>query len=435
MKFTKYVMVMMLMFIVVGCSKDKSPTEQENASQGEETNSHSDKELVIWSYYSGMTDAIRLFEERYKEQGYKIVYESFTYEEYVQKYLDALVTGDVPDMMIIDSNEIGSFNSLKAFKDLNTEYNFGKYRDDFDPELIDVGTSFDGKHLIGLPFASAPYVTFYRADILESYGFPSDPEELGEYLEDPKAWLEIGKTMKKDNRYVFQWAADPVLIMSRSIQYYDDNLNFILTQNPNFTTAIETARQARDQNLIAYTDLWTTDGQQKLKDGKFPMLYLGSWGANQLKEWVPEQAGKWRVTRLPMDVYGWNNSTLFSVPEKAQNDELAWKFIEFYLFEYPQEDILGNVTGYLPFRNNPKANAHKNEFLGNQLDQKLYETVMANTKETKISPLYQRTYSIWVEQFNTGLEENYTLEQIIKNINNEVTTQLAGDKESLLKSR
>ncbi|MGL4821005.1 MAG: ABC transporter substrate-binding protein, partial [Bacilli bacterium] len=352
------------------------------------------------------------------------------YEEYVDKYMDALITGDGPDIMIIDSNEFGRFNSLQAFADLEA-LGAAQYKDETDPDLWRLGNTFDQKKLIGLPFASAPLVTYYRADIMEENGFPSDPVELGNFMADPKNWMRMAEKLKENDHYVIQWAGDPIRLVSHSQPYFDENLNWVMT-NDKFRDMIDITRTARDKNLVAYTDIWSEDGKDKLQNGGFAMLYLGSWGARELEtNMAPDQKGKWRVTRLPFDLYAMNNATIMSVPANAQNQELAWDFIEYYTYIAPHDQLLGSVASYLPGRNHPDAIAHVNEYLGGQKDQVMYESITEKTKEAAITPLDKDAYAIWDRQINIGLEEKYTTDQIIENINKTIEKELSTKREHL----
>ena len=102
---------------------------------------------------------------------------TFPYEKYELKYKESMIKekGDA-DILIIDSNEYGEFNSINGLENLlDDKYNVTQYKDDYDKELWELGKSIDKTKLLGLPIASAPIVTYYRVDIMEDYGFPSHP--------------------------------------------------------------------------------------------------------------------------------------------------------------------------------------------------------------------------------------------------------------------
>lgn len=423
--------LLFIIFLIGGCAK-KEDIDKNSITSEEIIIEREDNDLVIWSHYEINDDIINGFKGKYPEINVKV--RVFPFKDYQKYYLAALSAEEVPDIMIMDSTNFGSFNTLDVFEDLSSEpYDANRYKEDFDKEMWEVGSSFDRKSLIGLPIASAPIVTYYRRDIMEEYGLPSEPEDLATYMENPENWIEIGLKFKEDGRYLCQWAADPVTIVNSSIGYFDSNLNY-LKDTELFSESINIAKKSRELGLVAYKDIWTEEGEEYIREGKFPMLYLGSWGADQIKEWVPEQSGKWRVTRLPFNVYGWNNSTLMSIPNKAVKKKEAWAFTEYYTFEKKQYDTIGNVTAYIPFRNNKELIEHTNEYLGGQKDQELYELVLSKTQEYPVTSLDAKAYDIWVSKVNQGLQQKYDTKTIIENINKEIEESLKTDKKILLDS-
>lgn len=155
------------------------------------------------------------------------------------------------------------------------------------------------------------------------------------------------------------------------------------------------------------------------------MLYLGSWGASELETLVPEQKGKWRVTALPFGAYGWNNASIISIPENSGNKDAAWKFIEYYIFKHNDKNRLGNVSGYLPFRGVEENLKHKNEFLGGQEDQRVYEELMSKTQEYSVTPLDKAVFKLWDDIVNEGLENGNKSDEILANIKSQVNSKFS----------
>jgi len=46
-----------------------------------------------------------------------------------------------------------------------------------------------------MTFLTSPVVTFYRADVMEENGFPSEPEELAKFIEKSENLMAIAKKL------------------------------------------------------------------------------------------------------------------------------------------------------------------------------------------------------------------------------------------------
>lgn len=434
-------LVMMMFITLVACNKGESVTDPLKKTSMEKPEVKNEIvlgndpiELTVWSYYAtGWEDVFKEFQKEYPNVSINI--DAYDYQIYTKKFMNSLENGDVPDIMITDSEQFGNFNSLNVLEDLlEPPYNYGQYKNDVPESLWKVGQSFDRKKVIGVPFSTTPLVTYYRADLMEKYGFPSDPEELGEYMEDPKNWLKIAETLKDDNIFIAQWLTDIMDIYNSGTPLYDEDLQF-LRNNATFRQAINVSRKAHQNGLLGHNDVWMPVGEKAIKEDKVAMLYFGSWGAGQIEAWAPEQAGKWRVTRLPFDTYGWSNSSIFSIPKDSKNKEAAWKFIEFYNLKYVKRGLYGTVPAFLSTRNNEKTVNIKNDFLGGQEDQRFYEDLLKKTKEHTITPLDQKTNTLWVNSVNQGIEWGSSTDEIIESVLGDIQVKLGNQKQILLKQK
>ena len=427
-----YLVILSLALVFTGC-QGKGPNSPV-ASENQQKEDQPEKQVLeIWSHYNDFEETIEQFNKRYPDVEVKV--KEIRYKDYVAGYLEALVAGCSADIMLIDSADFSVFSTLDVFEDLSKQpYTAVNYQENFDPELWEIGKSFDQTKLIGLAFASAPIVTYYRADIMEAYGFPSEPEELADFMATPENWLAIGRKLREDGIYIMQQTVDPMNIVGTSMGYFNEHLHF-LRDNDTFKTAIDTARAAKESGLVPFIDIWTEEGLSYLKDGRLAMLYLGSWGSSQLEAWVPEQEGLWRATRLPFDTYGWSNSSLLCIPTASNQKALAWEFIEDYVFGTDEKVRLGNVSGYLPRRMNKEAMAITNGFLGGQREQLLYEVVMAKTNEYFISPLDAAAQAIIISTMGEGFETNADTDTIMKEMIRHIEEQLKEEKEILLREK
>lgn len=411
--------------LFVSCTSSNSI----NVVEKEETKIEGPIELNLWSHYGGMEEAISSFEE--ENPNIKVNLKVFKYEEYVDAYKGSmLLEKGAADLFIIDSSDYGDFIALGGLENLlKDDYTAKSYEDDFDKDLWELGKSLNKKELLGLAMASAPLVTYYRKDILEKYGFPGEPQELAEFMSDEDNWFAMAEKLRANDKFLIQWYGELIKISSTNMPYFDENLNYQRGDEA-FKQAVERAIKARKESLGLHADIWMDAGKKALKEGKLAMLFLGSWGANDLSNLVPEQAGKWRVTSLPFGEYGWNNASIISMAKNSTKKEVAWKFIEHMVFKHMDAERVGNVPGYLPFRE--KANTTKtNNFLGGQNEQELYKKSLEKTSEYPVTPLDKQAFKIWDDKINEGIDDGLTADEIMKNIEEEIEKQFSSTIEIL----
>ena len=65
--------------------------------------------------------------------------------------------------------------------------------------------SIHGKKLLGMPWDVTPTVYYYRSDIFEELGLPSEPEDLGTYIQDSENFLNLVQKPKASGKYAFEW--------------------------------------------------------------------------------------------------------------------------------------------------------------------------------------------------------------------------------------
>ncbi|MEG1004261.1 ABC transporter substrate-binding protein [Clostridium sp.] len=425
----KVVTLFITFIFFVGCTSTELTENNLNGKDNSKEAKEEKVQLELWSYYDA-NKLIKDFED--KNPNIKINQKIIKFDYYIDEVKKGLTEENGPDILIIDSNQYGDFTSIDALEDMSKEqYGILKYKDDYDKDLWELGMSLDKKRLLGLPFASAPLVTYYRADIMEKYGFPSEPNELSKYMENPNNWIKMAKRLKDDGIYMLQWAAEITKIYTADMPYFDGQLKY-KRSNEKFKKGIEMAKQVKEKSLIPYTDIWSPLGKEYLQNDKFAMLYLGSWGARELETMVPDQSGKWRVTTLPFGVNGWNNSSIISITKKCANKNVAMDFVKQNVFEQYDKEVVGSVHGYIPFRNNEDAVKKENKFLGGQREQGFYEEVMEKTKEYPVTPFDERAFKLWDRVLNEGLDEEMDSDKIMKNISDEIEKEFSKEREFIL---
>ncbi|ADU32458.1 ABC transporter substrate-binding protein [Evansella cellulosilytica] len=406
------------------------PIHADEGYEQTEVNNDERIQLEVWSYYhDGWEETFQDYQEEHPNIEFSIT--TFEYDDYYEAYFNAIATGDVPDIMVIDSPYLASFKSMDGFENLLDEpYLAGQHKHNFPEALWEVSLSLDGESLLAMPFNTSPLVTYYRADIMEDYGFPSEPDELAEYMEEPENWFLIGETLRRDDKWILQWPIEVIRLYESTRGFYNNEMKLV-RDDGEFIQAVNHAQHVKDNGMFPGLDIYGWNGREAIRNDEYVMIYLGTWGADYIKQIAPEQEGKWRVTRLPFNLYGWTNSVNLAIPEASTNKLAAWDFVEYYTTERMMGGLIDSVPAYIPARGNEEVLSFENPFFGGQLTQQLYEDMMSKTEESFLTPLDFKTQHIWDNTIYDALELGLRPRQILDALTENIEYELAEDMEIL----
>ncbi|MCT2537809.1 extracellular solute-binding protein [Aquibacillus koreensis] len=429
------IMSLFLFFLLVGCNpnNDRATDESPEDETGVKENNSENTEIEIWTFYRGLEPIISRFHMLHPTIKVNVTYFDGI-QDYHLKYLEALANNSGPDLFVIDNRHFGTFTTNDSFDNLLDEpYQVEAYRDRFSDSLWQLGYNYDQSKLVGIPFETSPLVTYYRADVMDAYGFPSEPEALATFMEDPDNWLEIARTLKQDNKFIIQWQLEPLELVESTQGIFDENYAFMRNKDA-FRQMIDRIKVARDEGLMSYTSIWDPPGQEDLRNNQIAMVYLGTWGAQNLKQWVPEQEDLWRATRLPFGLNGWSNSSMISVNSQSEHKEEAWKFLEYYVFKRELVNVSQTYSGSLPLRQPPGVNDYSNPFLAGQNDQILYYQLMDELKIPFTTPLDLQADKIWNDTIYQGIESNFNTDLMMSNVEKNIQKELGKEIEIIKES-
>ncbi|MNK48804.1 hypothetical protein D3C87_676430 [compost metagenome] len=113
--------------------------------------------------------------------------------------------------------------------------------------------------------------------------------------------------------------------MSSSI--LNRNLEFTW-DSQSFQDAIYVAREIRRNGLALRSTIWDPSGEQALRNGQLAMIYSAPWATDSLKGWAPKLAGQWRVTRLPLNLYGYRDGSMIAIAKNSKHKGEAWEYLK-----------------------------------------------------------------------------------------------------------
>ncbi|MCY9761378.1 extracellular solute-binding protein [Paenibacillus alvei] len=401
--------LILFLFAASGCDEQPSIMHQVQADDEHIAEAKPPLSITVWCFEEQYADYAKKFEAAHP--GVTVNVKRFSYKNHAEAYLDALEQGYAPDVMEVGHEFLGEFNGIQGLVDLNAPpFQASELKPDISPDLWDTGLSYDNKHLIALPITTSPLVTFYRKDILERYGFPSEPEKLALYMEDPDRWLAMAKRLKEHGIYLLQWDREPLQWYESMFPLLNSRLQFN-RNNAMIAQGMLLSQRVNVQGLDANVGVWTEAGTEALGTGKLAMVYLGSWGEQQLEEWAPHTKGLWRATRLPMKLYGYYTGSSLIMPEQARNKELAWSFMKSVFYGVTDDST---VAAYLPSRKVLLDQERHSQFLGGQQADRLYMELASKMKEFRPTPLDKQAAEWYHSVKQRGIENN-TLPDVILN--------------------
>lgn len=429
---------------LAGCSGDDSGSSAaessgasssgtaQNSSSGSTDSGSADSnlsgKLVIGGWPAG-DDAfeaiIPLFQEKHPNVEIELAFQQGS--DYNQMLTTALAAGTgAPDIAMMEQAWVGRYKDSSGFENLlDAPYNAGDMKDDFVEYKWNLALSVDGSKLVGLVWDIGPASMFYRRDVFEDAGLPSEPEEVEKLMSTWDGVLEAAEAIYKPNeRWLFPNAYSMYGWYYMNREFYNEKLEFSLDK-PGAKEALEAAIVMRKNGWDAQYDLSATEYQSALNEGKLGAHVSGCWFGGFLKNFIaPETEGKWGITRLPGSISdsNWGGSYV-GIPSQGQNKEAAWAFIKFAMATNEGQNGMFKAVdyfpGYIPAWDDPMYQ-EEDAFFGGQKVKALWVDISASLEPTFSTLMDATVEGIINNAVNTGLNEGKTADEIIENVYKQV---------------
>ncbi len=253
--------------------------------------------------------------------------------DFKQKLTTTFTAGSgLPDISGVKGEDIAFFKSqAQYFTDLNT-LGAEDIKGDYLEWKWAQATTEDGKQL-GVPIDIGPTALFYRFDVFEEAGLPSDPEELAAAIRTWDEYFELGKELiaKKPGTYLIRNTGGMFDLMWKQSGkgFIDETATFIGDQD-HVRNAWDTAVKGLNAGIVSKLQSNTADTAAAVNDGRLPADFGASWHLSDLMVDAPETAGKWHVCEHPGDATN-NGGSFLTIPDGAANKEAAFEVIAYLL--------------------------------------------------------------------------------------------------------
>ncbi|MGF6823822.1 cellobiose transport system substrate-binding protein [Microbacterium sp. ZKA21] len=282
--------------VLVGAAALAATSVLAGCSGSGATDADGDVSLTLWARGNSVPDDVEaVLAEQFPD--YDITFENIPDIE--DKLRAALRSGSgLPDVVMMGGSLPSFFSVADEFVDLSEQAAAG----DAVEWGLALGQSPDGRQ-VALPTDIGPWGFFYRADILESLGYPSEPEEVAAAIDSWDAYRELATTMAETGVYACDHAGQvyQARLAQNGYAYFEneDGEDVNVVDSPiSHDAFVESAALAQD-DLCANTEPYTPEFNAALTQEDIAAFVGPAWEDGLLKSAGEQQAGNWRVTTLP----------------------------------------------------------------------------------------------------------------------------------------
>ncbi|CAM3769519.1 ABC transporter substrate-binding protein [Alkalicoccus chagannorensis] len=303
-----------------------------------------DIELSFWLF--GATGYPELAEEYVEENpDVSITFQEIDMEDHHNNLFTSLSAGSgAPDMAAVEVSEIDNYK--EATDQFHNLYDLGAgdIEDDFLDWVWEVGADVDGDFQLGIPTDIGPTVMFYRQDIFEEAGLPTEPEDVEAEIDTWDAYRDAadqileatGGPMADNPESVFNAKRDQA-----PENYFNEEDELILDESPYVRSAYDDAAEMIMDDHIGNFEMWTPEWGAGMADGDYATLLAPAWMQGVIKDNAPDQEN-WRIANMPEGAGNWGGSYV-TIPEQSDHPEEAFDFLEWLLAPEQQVKAFENM--------------------------------------------------------------------------------------------
>jgi len=320
--------------------------------------------LTVWCWEAAWEDSIVAsgMLDAFKAEYPNVEIETVIYSapDVYQKLPLALQAGvGGPDIACVESSNLAQFVSLGGLADLTERVQ--PYKDKMNSYKW-ADTELEGS-IYAMPWDSGPVVTYYRRDVFEAAGLPSDPDSVSAALATWDDYFNVCKTIKEktgsdcfsNNKANNSARLYEMVLWQQGLGYYNDK-GEVTVDSPENIATLEVLKKFWDANLVSDQLEWT-DGwyaEMAALDKPVATLVEAAWMGVFLKSWIaPGTEGKWGVALMPAfkesQVRTSNDGgSNLVILEQSQNKETAWALVEFLVGRPESQIALFKTSDFFP---------------------------------------------------------------------------------------
>ncbi|OAS89302.1 MULTISPECIES: ABC transporter substrate-binding protein [Metabacillus] len=413
-----FLLVLLLVFAMVGCSSSQSNTTEED-SDGKVT-------LTLW-YWNRSLDDDLLAKVKEEFPNVNLKPQKIDGAEYKTKLQTTLAAGSgAPDIVAMNdwANEFLPYTD--QFVNL-LDYGADELKDQYLEWKWNYTLTPDNKTLIALPIDTGPTALFYREDIFAKAGLPTDPAEVSAELSTWEDYIEAGEKVEAATGVKMFDSINRVFTQNISQSdsvYFDEEDNFI-GDGGNVKKAWDLAVAVHEKGLSANL-VDGTEWNAGMNNGEIASFIGAVWTKKILEDAAPDTAGKWRVARAPGGD-GNNGGSFIGITKASKHPEEAYEVIKWLmspenqLQAYTTMDLFPSTPGVY---DDPKMSSEE-AFFGNQNTTEIFSQSAENVKPRYFGASYSSVNTMFLDQLtnvaNQDLDPDKAWDEVLEQVEKELS--------------
>lgn len=381
------VLILSVAFSLAACGSSDKDASQDNPNSGDKK---SDENITLNFWTFGATGYDELIKEYEKENPHvKIKFKTSENADHHDALFTALSAGTgAPDIAMIEVDQLDRFKQAQDrfnnLFDLGAEEVAGNYQD----WAWNTAQNTEGDFLVGLPTDIGPKALYYRIDVFEEAGLPTDPDEVSALINSPNALKEAAKKVKETTGKPFvdsmEMAYRAYLDAAPNSHLNPDGELLIDKEESLVKEAYDFAVELNEAGLVGNFEMWTPEWANAVNDGDFAAELGPGWLKGWMEGNAPDASGLFRVATLPKDFSAnWGGSFL-ALPAETKHAEEAYNFIQWLT---SPENQLNSFKSHGLFPSAPSVydmeefKTNEDEFFGGQVTSVVFGEAANNISE------------------------------------------------------
>lgn len=431
LRITFLFMLLGLLFLIVCLSQFYKETDPMSTSPQNGTDQEKRLEggITFWSWkytMQSIESELSGFFQAYP--GISVETHLLSHDDAYKKFLLANAANQgAPDVSTLSGYYIGQYVETNALEDL-TEL-IAPYRDQIVESKWPDAIKDD--RIYAMPWDSGPVALFYRRDVFEQAGLPSDPESVSELLSTWDKYVEVGKLIKaRTGIAMHTMALDSAFGLTRILEHmmaqqgtlYVDNEGKIAINGPEGLRALKLILRMKQENLLLDAESGSVPWEEALNNGQVATILEAVWMGGTLRDIARDSEGLWGVVKMPAWEEGGpraaeGGGSYLGISKQSTNKEAAWAFIEHMLGNADTVNRMYRVADVFPSLKEAYENPMYDEpqpFFDGQVTGRLYVELSEEAEPVYFSSDFKAAREIAVLEMYKAIKGYVTPEEALR---------------------